>query len=333
MAPPPSGPSRFVVTGQFGVDDVRWQVSPEDKPADVAAAVLHHLLVRRLRELYAGRLTADGLAAATGGSERTTLRLLNGEGDASLANVVAWTAAAGPALVEHLTFDPLSLLPTEAPPPVQDWQPGQWRPLRFSVGAGPLDIDWRRVATGIAGYLSTEEAHGRARLITVEVIRHLTLTAVTEAGVPAGLLSIDAPVDDGGDIVDLVVDAEPETMAISFACAFGTGSGRDALRAATSSIITVMRKAAVAHADHRTVLVVASEAVADRLARVWRGCTGAPGDPLVLDFGDIRNYVGTGAEPFDVRGRLLARPATTSFFVAVAELDKPDAPLSRVAPA
>jgi hypothetical protein len=80
------------------------------------------------------------------------------------------------------------------------------------------------------------------------------------------------------------------------------------------------------------VVVVTREAVADRLARLWRGCTGDPGDPVILNFGDTRNYIEAGAEPFDVRGRLLGRSVNTSFFVTVAELNKPDLPPARVTP-
>lgn len=332
MASRPTGPTRFVAVGNFGVGNVQWHISPEEKPSEVAAAVLHHLLLRRLRQLHAGRLTAAGLAAATGGSERTTLRLLNGESDASLADLVAWTAAAGPAVLDDLTIDLLSLLPAGAPPLAPDWQTGQWSPPRFSAAAGPLDINWGRVAARIGDYLSAEETHGRARLITVDVIRHLTLTAMTEAGVTAGLLSIDAPLEDGGGAFDLVVDAEPETAAISFACPLRVGPGRSALRSATGSVIAALRKTALAAADRRTVVVVSPEAVVDRLARLWHGCTGDPGDPVTLDFGDTRNYVETGAEPFDVRGRLLARSINSPFFVTVAELNKPDTPNARLAP-
>lgn len=335
MTPRPTGPSRFVAAGDFGVGDVRWEISREDQPNEVAAAVLHHLLLRRLRQLHAGRLTAAGLKAATGGSNRTSLRLLNGESDASLADLVAWTAAAGPALLDDLTIDLLSLLPAQAPPLVPDWQTGQWCPPRFSVAAGPLGINWGRVATRIADYLSAEEAHGRVRLMTFEVIRHMTITAMTEAGVTAGLLSIDAQLEDGGDggdAFDLIVDAEPETAAILFACPLTVGADRGALRSATGSVIATLRKAALAPADRRTVVVVAREAVVDRLARLWRGCTGDPGDPVILNFGVTRNYVEAGAEPFDVRGRLLARSANTPFFVTVAELGKPDMPTAPAAP-
>lgn len=321
-----------MAAGHFGVSDVRWKISQKDKPNEVAAAVLHHLLLRLLRQLHTGRLTAAGLAAATGGKDRTSLRLLNGESDASLADLLAWTAAAGPGLLDHLTIDLLSLLPAQAPPLAPDWQTGQWCPPRFSMSTGPLGINWGRVAARIADYLSAEEADGRARLMTVEVIRHLTLTAMTEAGVTAGLLSIDAPLEDYGDALDLIVDAEPGIAAISFACPLAVGPDRAALRSATGSVIAVLRNAALAPADRRTVVVVTREAVADRLARLWRGCTGDPGDPVILNFGDTRNYIEAGAEPFDVRGRLLGRSVNTSFFVTVAELNKPDLPPARVTP-
>ena len=144
-------PSRFVAGGRFGEPDVEWHVDAGEDPNEIGAAVLHHLLVRRLFELHPGRLAAARLAIYTDGSERTASRLLRGDTEVSLSDLIGWIGVAGAELLRDLPFDLRALLPDRAPPLSDDWQPGEWRRPRFAELGGLLDLNWTAVADGSNG--------------------------------------------------------------------------------------------------------------------------------------------------------------------------------------
>ncbi len=318
-------PSRFVAGGRFGEPDVEWHVDAGEDPNEIAAAVLHHLLVRRLFELHPGRLAAARLAIYTDGSERTASRLLRGDTEVSLSDLIGWIGVAGAELLRDLPFDLRALLPDRAPPLSDDWQPGEWRRPRFAELGGLLDLNWTAVADEVMAFLVTEEAAGRARLLTPAVLRHVALVAVTEGGLPPGVASVDARLDDGHDHFDLVFDVEPRVAVISVGCHLDRSGDRGELRQAVADLVESIARTASAAADIRVQLVVTSLVIFERLCTVSTDLAGPIASRINLPFQATRNLVPAGGvEPYDHHGRLLARSMSADFAVVAIALDKPE---------
>lgn len=317
-----TGPARFVSAGQFGTADVQWRVQPNDDPQEVAAAVLHHLLIYRLREQYQGRFSSGTLRALTGGSERTALRLLTGESPASLTDLISWVAGAGPDLIEDLALDLASLLPPEAPPLSGSWRPGQWR--RPSFASHPvIGIDWAHVAQRTIGLIETEDAAGRARLLTHAAVRHMVLTSITEAGVPAGLASVDVEIDEGEGSYDLLFDMGPDVEVVSVGWHLTSGR-RQQLQESVGDFIQALHRTAVANADKRNHLAVMSIPAFERIQALARDFGAEPDTRFVLSFRSTRTLRPPGSEPNDIRAMILAKALTERWAVVAVALEKPE---------
>jgi GAF domain-containing protein len=300
-----SEPARFIAAGQFGTEHARWRVQSDDQPVDVAAAVLHHELIVRLRERRQGRLSAATLQELTGGSERTSLRLLNGQATASLADMISWVAGAGSDLLDGLSFDLLSLLPPHAPSLPADWQPGQWRRPAFTISA-EARIDWDGVVARLRDLVENEELAGRARLLTQGAIRHVVLTAITDEGLPAGFISVDAALGADGDAYDLVLDTGPEVEVVGVGCHLSS-EGRQQLQQSATEFLKAINRTAAAAADRRSYVAVMSGALLERLQALGQGLSGAPGSRFFLTFKSVRELREAGTEPVDLEGVVLAQ--------------------------
>lgn len=323
MTIPGSGPARFISAGKFGTASVHWRVQPDDNPHEIATAVLHHELIRRLRERYPGRLSSSTLRILTGGSDRTALRLLNGDSAASLEDLISWVAVAGPDLLDGLVLGDLaSLLPQGAPPLVGGWRPGQWH--RASFVAHPVtSIDWAAVAQRTIRFIEHEDAAGRARLLTQPAVRHMVLTAITDTGVPAGLASVDTAIEEGEDKYDLVYDMGPEVEVVSVGCDL-ISANRYQLQQSAADFVHALYRTAAADADRRNHVAVMSIAVYERLQAITTDLGAEPDTHFNLAFRSTRALRPKGSEPKDIRGVVLARALAGRWALIAVALDKPE---------
>lgn len=315
---PDPRPAQWLAGGAFGSSDARWHATPDDDPAEVAAAWLQHRLLRRIAErMGTDEVAAAELARRIGRPERSTYRAVRGERPVSLGELMAWAGAVGLELFQDFPESVAELLPPDVPALVPNWRPGAGQPMRFVRRSNISEVEWGGVATQLAAWLAAAKANGTVQFVAPRVVLHAVVTDLFRRGVPPGVAHPGSP---EGTHAEVWFD-DPQPAVLVTEVDLGDPASREAALAATRRAIGAAFAAAQHDADTRLVCLVLSRRAKERLDGYVEQIGGGW---IQLPFERLRSLPDGDKFAATLTGHALGQMETADGAVLVWSVEKPD---------